>query len=229
MLNVKQSLVAVAVGLAMAGVVQPASAVTVGSFDSGNCYPFNCNDSGTSLGESIDYQQIYDASAVGSITFDQITFFSWPYVAPFAVLSGDYDITFGTTTSAVGSGYPISMSNTATFFNGALGGPIGSTYSITGTPYSYNPTDGNLVMEIVVTNQANVPNGSGNSYFWADYTASDTTRAYLLTGYGTYSGTGALVTEFTSAVPEPESYAMLLAGLGLLGLVTRRRKQKETA
>ncbi len=29
-----------------------------------------------------------------------------------------------------------------------------------------------------------------------------------------------------SAVPEPETYAMLLAGLGLVGAVTRRRKRK---
>lgn len=30
-------------------------------------------------------------------------------------------------------------------------------------------------------------------------------------------------------VPEPESYAMLLAGLGLLGFMSRRRKQRESA
>jgi PEP-CTERM motif len=33
----------------------------------------------------------------------------------------------------------------------------------------------------------------------------------------------------TSAVPEPETYAMLLAGLGLLGFAARRRKVKEAA
>jgi hypothetical protein len=33
----------------------------------------------------------------------------------------------------------------------------------------------------------------------------------------------------TSAIPEPETYAMLLAGLGLMGFVARRRKLKGIA
>jgi hypothetical protein len=33
----------------------------------------------------------------------------------------------------------------------------------------------------------------------------------------------------TAAVPEPETYAMFLAGLGLIGGIARRRKQKTTA
>jgi hypothetical protein len=31
---------------------------------------------------------------------------------------------------------------------------------------------------------------------------------------------------YIAAVPEPETYAMMLAGLGLMGLVARRRKNR---
>jgi len=39
---------------------------------------------------------------------------------------------------------------------------------------------------------------------------------------------GALLPTPIPAVPEPETYAMMLAGLGLIGSVTRRRKHKTT-
>jgi hypothetical protein len=38
-----------------------------------------------------------------------------------------------------------------------------------------------------------------------------------------------LVRDTIALVPEPETYAMMLAGLGLLGFMARRRKQKEAA
>ena len=43
-------------------------------------------------------------------------------------------------------------------------------------------------------------------------------------GYG-----GALDNISVTAVPEPETYAMLLAGLGLMGCIARRRKQSKAA
>jgi hypothetical protein len=41
---------------------------------------------------------------------------------------------------------------------------------------------------------------------------------------GTMQGTYPISQSITAAVPEPETYAMMLAGLGLLGFVARRRR-----
>ena len=46
-----------------------------------------------------------------------------------------------------------------------------------------------------------------------------------LTGSFTASATGAGTELFIAAVPEPETYAMMLAGLGVVGFVARRRKK----
>lgn len=46
-------------------------------------------------------------------------------------------------------------------------------------------------------------------------------RAYLDTATGTVAISG-----FTTPVPEPETYAMLLAGLGLMGAIARRRRNQ---
>lgn len=211
--------------IAAAIAAAPASAVTVGASDNGNCYPFNCNDSGTSVGQSIRYMQIYAASAFSGVTsFSKISFSAFTGTGAASVLTGNYAISFHTTSGSIGVSYPIApLANSASFFNGALGsGPAFGAYSIMGSTYSYDPMDGNLVMEIVVTNQANTPNGAGGGYFFADYTGSVTTRAYDLTGSGPQSGTGGLVTTF-GAVPEPESWALMIAGFGLTGLAMRRR------
>jgi hypothetical protein len=56
---------------------------------------------------------------------------------------------------------------------------------------------------------------------------TNTTKTNLFTGSSTtkYGGTGAFATQIqVSAVPEPETYAMILAGLGIVGFMSRRRK-----
>lgn len=44
--------------------------------------------------------------------------------------------------------------------------------------------------------------------------------------FGTIGGGDVTLQQYTTPVPEPETYAMLLAGLGLFGLAAQRRKQK---
>jgi hypothetical protein len=53
-------------------------------------------------------------------------------------------------------------------------------------------------------------------------------RSYTVGNFGLLDGIGDNAAGFApaSAVPEPESYAMLLAGLGMIGTIIRRRKAK---
>lgn len=46
-----------------------------------------------------------------------------------------------------------------------------------------------------------------------------------MAGSGEFTGRALDATAFTAVVPEPEQYALLLAGLGLVGAATRRRQQ----
>ena len=60
------------------------------------------------------------------------------------------------------------------------------------------------------------------------------TREIPSVGFGLFSDvafTTVEITEFSAVavIPEPSTYALLLAGLGLLGFAARRRKQKELA
>ena len=50
-------------------------------------------------------------------------------------------------------------------------------------------------------------------------------QAFASNQYGNYSTFTTNAVSAIAAVPEPETYAMLLAGLGLVGFVARRRKQ----
>lgn len=202
------------------------ASTTVGSLDNANCYPFQCNDSGSNVGQSFDYYEIYNGSAFsGPTSFSQISFQANPNFSQGpGVLNGSYNISFATTTAALGSGFPVApLANVATFFNGALGGNYAGVFAINGTNYNYDPSNGNLVMHVVVNNQDNVANGTGNGYMWADYTGSSVSRAYDNT-HGNAAGVGALVTTFGSGTPEPAAWALMLIGFGGIGAMLRHRR-----
>jgi hypothetical protein len=68
---------------------------------------------------------------------------------------------------------------------------------------------------------------------WHNYFTGVGALPVLAEGFGgvdvILGASGGSITVPVSAVPEPETYALMIAGLGLVGAIARRRKAKQTA
>ena len=170
-----------------------ASVIQIGTPDNGNCYPYACNDSGTSTGQSIDYQQVYSSTL-------------FPHATTIISATGFYDQATGGSQFILGGEYAVywgyaahnavnNLSNTLagnyiappTFLYQALVTTGTDSFDPSGIlplGINYDPTQGDLIIEIIASNQDNVPNGSGNGYYEADDTGTVTKPRLLHNGPG---------------------------------------------
>lgn len=172
-------------------------------------------------------------STVGSVEFDNI---NPTYSSTFGVFSPQrlftgvgsniVDVSFfipGTTTPALISGFgavftdvDLSSSTKIEFFNaanaslGVYGVPAGTVGSESLSFLGVSFTEGPIISHVQIT--------SGNTALGAG--------AYDGTPLGPDNVVDVVAMDdfiYAAPVPEPETYAMLLAGLGLLGAMSRRR------
>lgn len=123
--------------LALAAAQPLVAGVIVGlPSEGGNCFPFGCS-SGT------HYQQMYAASQFsGPITITDITFYGGDSIATgtytFSLSTSPLNVfTMSTSSFAANIG-----SDNALFFSGVLGGPVSGSFTVAGTPFAYNPANG---------------------------------------------------------------------------------------
>ncbi|MEO7937260.1 MAG: PEP-CTERM sorting domain-containing protein [Burkholderiaceae bacterium] len=201
-------------------------------------------------------QEVFSSSffSTGSQLLSAIQFRPTPGATPNAfsgatVNVSDIQVRLTTTSFLDESGTPLSSTfatnlglGAQTVYSGALslqtaatGSPVRDfDYTITlQTPFLYNPAAGNLLLDVLIPTTATV-SGTGFGFIAFDnvntindgiYSVLDINNGAALVGTADTSGA---IARFVgvSAVPEPETYAMMIAGLGVMGFFARRRKQK---
>lgn len=198
----------------------------------GNCFPFGC---AYGFGDTAEYQQVYSSTQFsGSITITALQFFntqinsgatemnSGTWTIALSTTSADWNTLSGNFASNLGS-------NNTVVFSGNLDQPwtFGDTLNITlTTPFTYNPANGNLLMDVMVSGASD----NGPIFFDTNSNNDYMGRVFCPSGLpcstGTVESGNGLVTGISygsSTTPEPDTLVMFGSGvLGLAGLLRRK-------
>jgi hypothetical protein len=196
------------------------SSVTIGTDNAVNALPFS--DAADSV---TVYQQVYASSAFSApIWIDAIDFFLEPSAGSHnQLVSQTVTISLSTTSIAVDGLYYHAPqgADVQTFGTFVIGGTSPNVLTFDGTPFNYNPAQGNLLVEIMTPSTSPV-NDFTEAYYESDNSGSLTSR--YCDENECNEGQG-LVTRFDGTnVPESSSLSYLLFGLGAAALASVRRR-----
>lgn len=193
--------------LALLTPMAQAAGISNGGFESSSYSgPFTTVNAGGSLGAwnvvsgSVDLINTYWTNSEGHYSLDLNGTQAGSIQQSFATVVGQtYTVSFDVAGNANGGG------NTKILSMGA-GSYVGALF-------------------IDTTGKSNTNMGWTTKSF--DFVANSSTSILSFSGFAGNGAYGVALdnVKVTAAVPEPETYGMLLAGLGLVGLVARRKKQ----
>lgn len=237
----KRAVFLVVLVLAMSSFALQANMLVVGDppmLGTGNCDPFGC----PGFFGLTTYQQVYLSSAFpGQISISGLSFYEGLHNGG-TPAGGNFTLSFSYSTDAPGD---LSLSNPndniasgdESFFSGALPSltreGLQNVLVLNGTPFVYNPADGNLLVTVTVTGAKDQSPllyleeaACGPTTVCPPGSSLVTSNAYFgkANGGNTVGGliTGFDYTTITSSVPEPGSFLLILGGAGLV-LYRRQR------
>ena len=192
------------------------------------CFPLTC---AYNYGYS-EYQQVYtDTAFSGPISISGISFYRNTDLATNGAEPADFDVYLSTTSAAVDNlGTNLNTNEGADkqlFGSYSIGTTMPDVLTLDGTPFSYDPSKGNLLVDIVFTSWSNnnVPLAE------LEYTAPDGLSSRAFPGW---SQPYSLYTTFNTTLndpsgpsdtPEPATIGSLGLGLAGMGLVLRQRRR----
>jgi hypothetical protein len=205
---------------------------------------------GGEIGMSFHFQELYGSgqfmSVGGPILIYSLAWRSVPGTGPFLLTADNFDLYLSTSPrfpNQIGGGPALLMSptfadnvgpdNTLVFHGpvtlsspGCAAGPTPCAFDLSftfQTPFLYNPFQGRLLLDGVVTNFTSA-GGTLDGVSFTPFGSMASVFALVGNASGEFDASGTITQLGFTAVPEPATATLLLTGFGAAAAARRRRK-----